>query len=87
MATYSTTATSPEIEKPRLGGLAGLEDAKGIDVTKLKVEYAINEEDPDEEFGGTEERSHMEKRLLRKLDLRYAFSRACERFQVIDCTL
>ncbi|KAF8524214.1 sugar transporter [Gautieria morchelliformis] len=66
------SATSPDIEKPKSGGLAALTSVKGIDVRQLNVEYAINEEDPDEEFGGTEERARMEKQLLRKLDMRFA---------------
>lgn len=38
-------------EKPRLSGLAALHSLNGIDVRELQVEYAVNEEDPDEEFG------------------------------------
>lgn len=72
MATDSYT-TSPNIEKPELGGPALLPSGKGVDVTQLEIEYAINEDDPDEEFGGTEERLRMEKRLLRKLDIRCAY--------------
>lgn len=70
MVIVSPVASSPHSEKPKYsGGL--LSNAKDkFDVTQLKVEYAINEEDPDEEFGGTQERKSMEKRLIRKLDIR-----------------
>jgi hypothetical protein len=64
------STTSSGTEKAKFGGLAALTSVKGIDVRQLNVEYAINEEDPDEEFGGTEERARMEKQLLRKLDIR-----------------
>ncbi|KIJ55137.1 hypothetical protein M422DRAFT_152356 [Sphaerobolus stellatus SS14] len=43
-----------------------------VDVTKLQVEYAINEVDPDEEFGGYEERKRMEKQLVWRLDMRFS---------------
>lgn len=60
-------------EKPRLSGLAALHSLNGIDVRELQVEYAVNEEDPDEEFGVSEERACSEKRLVYKLDTRCAF--------------
>jgi hypothetical protein len=62
---------SPKSEQPKYA--KALEISKDqVDVTLLEVEYAINEEDPDEEFGGTENRRKMEKRLLRRLDIRCA---------------
>jgi MFS transporter, ACS family, DAL5 transporter family protein len=75
MTTDTPEATLRDAEKPNIGGLAALRSLNGVDVRKLQVEYAINEEDPDEEFGGTEERARMEKRLVRKLDVRYAANR------------
>jgi hypothetical protein len=73
MAPAKPTDISPDSEKQRPRALDGVmgSDAKDIDVTQIQVEYAINEADPDEEFGGTEERARMEKRLIRKLDIRY----------------
>jgi len=75
MVMASPVASSPASEKPtRGGGLVALtKNKKGnLDVTQLEVEYTINEDDPNEEFGGADERKSMEKRLLAKLDMRYA---------------
>ena len=43
---------------------------------KKRGEYALNHElvsDADAEFGGTEARKKLERRLLRKLDIRMSF--------------
>ena len=47
-----------------------VESLKEVELEKVVIDGSLGERDPDEEFGGHEAREKLERKLLRKLDLR-----------------